>query len=628
VKPTAATFIDGGPHPNPLSRMRARGVLLLSCAHSGSFRGVIRLPSRACLAAFFTAFSALAGTSREVELRAVLISAGDGGVVGHVSQVRARVAPNKARVPSVGILSATASGTDDQWSATLWQAAFVATSATRTSLLDVEFALQVPESLRDRSVGMLTASTLAALLTGEKVLPHTSIIGAINPDGSAGPVEDVLVRLRAASSEGVKRLGVPFGARLQPGADGGMVDVVLEGQRLGVEVKELAGLDDAYLFLTGQALARPAPATESDMELWPAELKGIGRFSEQLRDELDAEQADLEDAGTIKVRVARATKQAGAFEQNGDAVRALVVRSSALTMIRVAALDANLLLALKANDGAAVRALLDEQGKALPLERSELRAVIDEQFPPTSRANDMYAMDVLESIVTQGDATRALNEAATLRAVALTDVTFAARARRVAEALLRGREDLHDGQRFVELYASLPLLKKTVPPLDAERLANSYAAAGAAILSAVPPELAKAIARDPSAEELNGYESLLRTETDQRARLLLTARRDIYATHLVNVYGALGGALNAKGVLDIRNSRALSSQLDYARAQVLRACGRAKREASMVPLAARLRYLNARAAREGSDRQKAEALADLWVAQWWCELAVADGSAR
>ncbi len=557
----------------------------------------------------------------------MLISGGDAGVVGHVTTARARIGPNKARGPSVGILSATASGAD-QWSATLWQAVFVATSATRTSLLDFEFSLQVPESLRDRSVGLLTASTLAALLAGEKVLPHTSILGAINPDGSAGPVEEVLARLRAASGDGVKRLGVPLGARLQPGADGGMIDVVLEGQRLGVEVKELAGLDDAYLFLTGQALAAPAPATESDMELWPAELKGLGRFNTQLGDELEGEQAELEDAGTIKARVERATKQAAAFEQNGDAVRALVVRSSALTTIRVAALDANLLQALKAKDDAAVRALLDEQEKALPLERGEFRAVIDEQFPPTSRANDMYAMDVLESIVTQGEATKALTDAAALRSVAITDVTFAARARRVAEALLRGREDLHDGQRFIELYASLPLLKKTVPPLDAERLANAYAAAGAAVRDALPPELAKTIARDPGAEELNGYEPLLRTETDQRARLLLAARRDIYATHLVNVYGALGGVLNEKGVLNIRNSRALSSQLDYARTQVLRACGRAKREASMVPLAARLRYLNARAARESSDRQKAEALADLWVAQWWCELAVADGAAH
>lgn len=114
------------------------------------------------------------------------------------------------------------------------------------------------------------------------------------------------------------------------------------------------------------------------------------------------------------------------------------------------------------------------------------------------------------------------------------------------------------------------------------------------------------------------------TETDARARLVLAARQTIYSAYLVNTYDALGGQLDGKGTLTIRNSRALSAQLDLARLRVRQSCGQAKREPGSIPFPARMRFLNARAAREGSDRQKADALADLWVSNWWCEFAVRD----
>ncbi|MFT3714256.1 MAG: hypothetical protein QM817_41870 [Archangium sp.] len=551
-----------------------------------------------------SAFAAPPNVQRDAEVRCVLLAPGDGGPSALVSRVRARIVRNRSGAPSVGILSGSASVPDDQWSTTLWQAAFVASEATNSSLVDFEFTLQVVDPVRDRSAGMSIATTLVALINGKKLLPNTVIVGAINPDGSAGPVEDAPLRIRAAAADGVKRLGVPLGART--------TDVVLEADRLGLEVKELAGLEDAYAFLTGDTLARPAPATDANMELWPAELKGLSRLTTQVRAELDTELPAAVDGGSpLRARIDRATQQAADFERNGDTVRAFVVWSSALTLVRALAQDAQLQRLLAEKDDVAVLASVQKQQEAFTTERAELRRQIDTRFAHTSRANDMYAMDVLESIVTQGSATRA---AEAVKSLQTGEPDFAQRARELAEALLRGREDLRNGQRFVELYASLPVLKKKLPPLDAARLANSYAAAAR---GAVVPN----IKRDATSAELRGYEALLRTETDERAKLLLAARQNIYSAHLANVYGALGGQLNEKGVLSIRNSRALASQLELARARVLQTCGRAAREASMVPFAARLRYLNARAAREGSDGQKAEALADLWVANWWCEVA-------
>ena len=578
-----------------------------------------------------TASAAPLTTQREVEVRAVSVTPVDGARSGHTTSVTARIAPNRTHVPSVGIVETSSSGAGDQWLTTLWQAAFVATQATDSSLLDFEFTLRVGGLIDGPSAGLLTASTLTALIKGQKLLPRTTMTGSVNPDGSAGPVDEVLPRLRAAAAEGVKRFGFPLGARQQVGASGEAIDLLVEGPKLGVEVKELASLDDAYLFLTGQTLPRPAAATEADLELWPAELAALTRLTAQVRREFEAERPQLDTAleGTKtadawRERIDRSTRQAADFEKSGDTVRAMVVWSSILTTTRIATQEARLLRLLDAHDTEAVLAQLETQEDALPLERLSLRREIDARFPNTTRANDIYALDLLESVVTQGSTLRAGADAKALHALAPNDPAFGRLARQYAEDLLRAREELKNGQRFLALYASLPGLKKTLPPIDAGRLAASYASAGAVSRAYFKAHLTAPIEKAETWLDLVGYGELLSTETDGRARLVLAARQTIYSAYLVNTYDALGAELDAKGVFSIRNSRALSAQLEQARLRVLQSCGRAKRETGSVPFPARMRYLDARAAREGSDLQKTETLADLWIANWWCEFAVRD----
>lgn len=564
-------------------------------------------------------------SQREVEVQAALASS--------ATSVTVRIAPNRSHVPSVGIVETTASGAGDQWLTTLWQSAFVATQATDSSLLDFEFTLRVGGGIDGPSAGLLTASTLTALIRGKKVLPHTTMTGSVNPDGSAGPVEDVLSRLRSAATAGVKRFGFPLGARQQVDASGEVTDLLVEGKKLGVEVKELSGLDDAYVFLTGEALPRPVAVGDSDMELWPAELAALTRLTTQVKSEFDAERPVLEtalegatskSANALREFVERSTRQASDFEKSGDIVRAMVVWTSILTTTRISTQDARLVRALEAHDTAAVFALLKTQEDALPVERLGLRREIDTRFPNTTRANDLYAMDILESVVTQGTALRAESDAKALRAIEPGDPAFARLARQYGEGLLRAREDLRNGQRFLALYASLPQLKKTLKPIDAGRLAATYASAGAVSRAYFKARLTPAIEKDGTYLDLVGYGDLLNTETDGRARLVLAARQTIYAAYLVNTWDSLGAELDAKGTFSIRNARALTTQLEQARARVLQSCGRAKRETGSIPFPARMRFLNARAAREGSDLQKTETLADLWISNWWCEFAVRD----
>lgn len=555
---------------------------------------------------------------REAEVRAISLVSADGGVAGHAVRVTVKVVPNRSQTPSVTIAGAAS----EQWLPTLWRAAFVAAEATNTSVLDTSFSLQVDDVIDGPSAGMLTASTLIALLRGKQPLPNASMTGALNPDGSIGPVADALVRLRAAASAGVKRFGFPAGSRQQLDASGAVVDLLTEGQRLGVTVKELGSLDDAYLFLSGEVLPRPAAAKETDMELWPAELAAIAKSSAQVRSQFEAEreryEKGLDPAAVTAVhqRLDRVAKQATDFEQGGDSVRALVVWSAALGMVRVG----SELRVLEANDAGAVITAVQQLEGSLDTERAEFRNDVNLRFPHTTRANDLYAMDLLESIAPEGAEPAPGARVQQLSALSPGDPAFARLARQFIEALSQAREHVKNGRRFFDIYIALPTVKEA-PALDVERLAPSYAAASAASYAALEARLTKDMSRDATAAELAGAGALVRSERDPRARLVMAARQNIYSAYLVNTYSALGASVDASGVFTVRNGRALSAQLELARLRVLQSCGRAKREAKLIPFAARLRFLNARAAREGTDRQKSESLADLWIGSWWCELA-------
>ncbi|MFO0595676.1 MAG: S16 family serine protease [Myxococcaceae bacterium] len=544
-------------------------------------------------------------------------------LVDKTASLTARIAPNRAHVPSVGVMEEVASGTGDQWLTTLWQAVFVSTQATGTSPLDFEFTLRVGGPIDGPSAGLLTASTLAALLKNKKVLPATSVTGALNPDGSVGPVSGVVERLRAAGAAGIKRFGFPVGARQQADASGAVVDLLVEGQKLGVEVKELASIDEAYAFLTGDSLARGAAATEAEMELWPAELAGLSRITAQVKHEFEEEKAQAgELAAPAKALLERLARTAEDFAKNGDTVRSLVVWSSALTTLRAAVQDAKLSKLLDAQDQKSVLEVLAELEKAIPLEREALRTKLNAQFPASTRANDVYAMDILESVVTQG---RALRASATAKELSTAEGD-PARVRRIAlsyaEDLLRLREDLKNGERYVALYASLPPLKKPKPAVDAEGLARWYVSAGAASVASLKTRASdSAFEKDPVWLDVVGYGELLGRETDARARLILAARQTLDAAALINTFDALGAQVDAKGVLSLRNTRALGAQLEQARLRVFQSCGQAKQALGIIPFPARMRFLNARAAREGNDQQKVDALSDLWVANWWCEFA-------
>jgi|GEM_PF-4118705 hypothetical protein len=564
------------------------------------------------------------GTTYAAPPREVEVKAADG-----VTSLTIKLSPNKARVPAV-----TAQEASPELSAALWQAAFAATQATGTSVLDFEFSLKVKGSGAGAGAGLLTASTLTALIRNKKLLPNTTLAGTINPDGTSGPVGGLLGALRGAAAEGVRRFGFPLGSRQQLDDRGETIDLLAEGQLLGVEVRELRSLDEAYTFLTGAPLPRPAAISEDAMDLAPEELAAIARLADRLKADASAERPELEKglkrlgaqaAAPYRKSLEGVEALIEKLERNGEAVTAMFYRGGLLTNLRSTAQDVKLRLALDEGDVASAVAVLEAHAAALPIEQQTFRKEIEAQFPQTSRNHDIFALDLLESVVgLEASAQRARASVPQLVAAAQKPMTddekkaLGRKLRRTADDLLRVREELRNGQRFLVLYGALPPKKNPRPSVEANPLASSYVAAGTAARASFEGLSTK----DTAWSDLVDYGESLSRETDPRGRLLLGLRQTILTARLVNTWSALGGRFDDKGALSLTNTRVLTAQLEIASTRVREACGRAQREAGGVPLPARFRYLNARASREGSDEQKVDALSQLWLANWWCEFAV------
>ncbi|MBV9272252.1 MAG: hypothetical protein JO333_00005, partial [Verrucomicrobia bacterium] len=188
-------------------------------------------------------------------------------LIGMTSPVTVRVEPNTTGNPSVGISEEFVSSVGDQWRSSAWLAAFNACQALNIPVTDVEVLFQTQGSIDGPSAGMLMTSALLALLHGDTPRADTTMTGTINPDGTAGPVGGIPLKIEGAKEKGLKRFGFPIGGRMSVDPRTNLlVDVMEKAQEQGLEVREIRDIYDAYNFLTGKSLNRPEPLSEEDLE--------------------------------------------------------------------------------------------------------------------------------------------------------------------------------------------------------------------------------------------------------------------------------------------------------------------------------------------------------------------------
>jgi len=163
-----------------------------------------------------------------------------------------------------------------RWGAGLVRAAFVAASTLGKDLDDFTFSA-VPASPADgAAASALLAAGFLATMTGAKLDPAATLTGTLNPDGTIGPVAGIPEQFQGAIAHGKTRLGYPSGMRFaRSSATGKAVDLVQLAKDHHAEAVELASVADAYQLLTRQRLPAPVPVSEADMALDPDTLESL-----------------------------------------------------------------------------------------------------------------------------------------------------------------------------------------------------------------------------------------------------------------------------------------------------------------------------------------------------------------
>lgn len=199
-------------------------------------------------------------TERTVELEALYYQQTNDGAQGGTSPIQVRIRPAAtAGELRVGFFQEEVQGTGDQWQSSGWIAVLLASLLEGINPTDYEFSFSSGGWIDGPSAGGLMTVGVLAALRNEQVRDDASMTGTINPDGTIGPVGGIPHKIDGAAKAGMKLILVPIGQRYDYDSNQQqLVDLVEAGQKVGVEVREVGTIFDAYELLTGEALPRPA----------------------------------------------------------------------------------------------------------------------------------------------------------------------------------------------------------------------------------------------------------------------------------------------------------------------------------------------------------------------------------
>lgn len=195
---------------------------------------------------------------------------------------------------SVSLDDIKAKGAGPQWQASTAAAATVATLFTGADPSSLSIAYDITGPIDGPSGGAaLTLGTIAAI-RGDAVKPRVLMTGTIAPDGTVGRVGLVPQKVRAAARDGYRLFLIPVGTEVAVDpSTGKLVDTIALGRSLGVTVRTVRDVNEAYPQFTGKTIAPPVAR--------PAVLapKSAAVAVATTRRTLAAARADLARVGTL-----------------------------------------------------------------------------------------------------------------------------------------------------------------------------------------------------------------------------------------------------------------------------------------------------------------------------------------
>jgi hypothetical protein len=221
-----------------------------------------------------------------VTIHPLFVRTGGGTASGGVGQEVLTAAPVDDGSLRVDFSEDEVAGLGDQSRAASWSAVTVATLLTGAPL-EGRYSFEITGQIDGPSAGALKTVGVLSLMRGDTLADDMTMTGTINPDGTVGPVGGIPQKIQGAAEAGFTTVLIPAGQRnSESEADGSLIDVVDEGKRLGVEVREVRDVYEAYQAFTGEALPRlPDASSVSLDEKAYARLKAkadaaLARFSE------------------------------------------------------------------------------------------------------------------------------------------------------------------------------------------------------------------------------------------------------------------------------------------------------------------------------------------------------------
>lgn len=592
-----------------------------------------------------------------------------GGAHGGWIAITLTAAPAPAapagRPPQTGVSDPPAGAL---WRAGLWRAAFVAATALGKDPGDVTVSAVPARSIDSAAAAALIAAGWLAAMTGARLDPRATLAGSLGPDGTIGPAAGIPEQFQGALAHGKTRLGYPSGMRLARSAVTGQdVDLVQLAQAHHAEAIEVANVYDAYQLLTGHPLPAPVPLSEADMALDPDTVAGLDATYLALRTRLAAEWTpllQLEQAGRLPATIGLMTRLAQDLAEQAEALHRAGTLPAAYGRVLAAwvyAAGANathgVLAKLAAGDvdgavaalatGAPVDAdpdvLLRELGARRPQTiGGHLGMVAAFQAALRGESYRAFGTDALrattEILLGFKDRSAAeLGSAATAERIANTVApAVMMRFRTIAETTVATQELALEPDRGAPWSCAPPHLARMAAMFEAEAAAARRAvdarlveplarSAGIPVdaarrrVASVEPDylIADALAHlpaPPAGEDSIG--ARLRTLAGhaaayQNAQVLL-AKYDVLAVHTGDA-----GRIDA-----VEHAGALRALLANAR-RTARASARAARIATgAIPVQAKLAYQLAAVEATGSLEDQLDALAELWTASAFCQLAV------
>ncbi|MBN9611950.1 MAG: hypothetical protein J0H64_00510, partial [Actinobacteria bacterium] len=236
---------------------------------------------------------------------------GDSGGVGTETISRK---PSKDGSFRIDFSEDEVSGLGDASRAASWNAAIVSTLLTGQPLSG-RFSFEIQGKIDGPSAGALKTVGLIAAANGDKIDKSKTMTGTINATGTIGPVGGIPEKIKGASEAKIKTVLIPLGQRNTPNAAGQMVDVVREGEKLGVDVIEAGDVYEAYEKLTGEKLEKPVRGDDPRLD-----TKSYDKVNAQVTAAFGRYQAARQQYSGIPRAIAKAMKLTGVPDQARDAL--------------------------------------------------------------------------------------------------------------------------------------------------------------------------------------------------------------------------------------------------------------------------------------------------------------------